>query len=346
MIKLHKLQRFIINLSIPPRFLSDFDRDAGIVNPSYEAWEVQDQTLLAWLQTTLSKSILSRVLGCVHSYQVWDKIHDYFHTQTNARTHQLCAELRSSMLETKSICEFLNHIKSIVDELAGIGNPVQREEYVDAILEGLPQEFASAISVIESKFDSPSIAEIEALLLAHESHTNRYRKQNLNSSLLYSNATPNPNSIEFGTICGYVNYAGGSFRNFNGRRGSSDRSGSGRGGIRRFTNFQCQICLKFSHTANICHFRTDTAFQPHESMVLYDPTTLQPIQFNAPRSSNTWTNSGARANTWVNPATQPPSSTMNGTVPSAMLTNTGSQSNGNTTWILDFGASFHITSDS
>ena len=42
----------------------------------------------------------------------------------------------------------------------------------------------------------------------------------------------------------------------------------------RFANFQCQICLKYGHTTNVCHFRSDMNFQPHESLTFVDPTTL------------------------------------------------------------------------
>lgn len=58
--------------------------------------------------------------------------------QTKARARQLCTELRTFSLEGKSICEFLNQIKNIADELAGVGHLMQLEEHADAILEGLP----------------------------------------------------------------------------------------------------------------------------------------------------------------------------------------------------------------
>jgi len=44
--------------------------------------------------------------------------------------------------------EFLGKIKNIADELAGIGCPVKPDEYVDAIFEGLPQDYEPVISVI------------------------------------------------------------------------------------------------------------------------------------------------------------------------------------------------------
>jgi len=55
---------------IPPRFLSNDDCAFGTINPTYEEWEAQDQILLSWLQWALSKTIVSSILGAVHSYQV------------------------------------------------------------------------------------------------------------------------------------------------------------------------------------------------------------------------------------------------------------------------------------
>jgi len=69
--------------------------------------------------------------------------------------------------------EFLGQIKNIVDELDGIGCPVKPYEYVDVILEGLPQDYTPVISLIESKFETSPTIEVKALL-AHESHTNHF----------------------------------------------------------------------------------------------------------------------------------------------------------------------------
>lgn len=41
-IKSHRLQRFVANPQIPLRFLFEEDRESGIENPAYEAWEQQD----------------------------------------------------------------------------------------------------------------------------------------------------------------------------------------------------------------------------------------------------------------------------------------------------------------
>ncbi|KAL2333638.1 hypothetical protein Fmac_014851 [Flemingia macrophylla] len=78
-IKSHKLQRFVVNPQISLHYLTDHDREIDHVNPTFEVWDIQDQMLLTWVQSTLSKSVPSHVIGCIHSYQVWDKIHEHFH---------------------------------------------------------------------------------------------------------------------------------------------------------------------------------------------------------------------------------------------------------------------------
>lgn len=99
-------------------------------------WEQQDKVLLTWLQSMLSMLILSRVLGCAHSYKVWKRIHDYFHKQTWATARQLQTELRSMTLGVKSMHEYLSQITAIYDSLASVGSPIMLQEHIDSILEG------------------------------------------------------------------------------------------------------------------------------------------------------------------------------------------------------------------
>jgi len=96
------------------------------------------QILLTWLQSMLSKSILSRCLGRVHSYQEWDNIHKYFTKQTRAQARQLHTELRSVSLKDRSMHAFLLKVQEIANALASVGIPISPQEHMDALLEGLP----------------------------------------------------------------------------------------------------------------------------------------------------------------------------------------------------------------
>lgn len=56
-------------------YLTFEDPLQGHLNPEYDAWE-QDLSLLAWHQSSLSGSILSRAIGSQCLYEVWDNIHN------------------------------------------------------------------------------------------------------------------------------------------------------------------------------------------------------------------------------------------------------------------------------
>jgi len=182
-IKAHRLHRYLVNPSIPLQFLSLADHELGIENPEYTTWETQDQLLLSWLQSSLSAPFLARMLGCNHAFQVWDKIHTHFHSQTKARARQLRTELRTIKKGDRSISEFLLHIKALVHSLNSIGDPVSESEQLDILLEGLPVEYEAFLSLMHSKPELFSFAEIESLLVAQEARLERFKHDNDSVSL-------------------------------------------------------------------------------------------------------------------------------------------------------------------
>ena len=67
-IRTHKLHRLLMSPIVPPRYLTEADRENDAENPAYVSWEQQDSLLFTWLLTTLSDSVLPRVVRCVHSH--------------------------------------------------------------------------------------------------------------------------------------------------------------------------------------------------------------------------------------------------------------------------------------
>lgn len=92
-ISANRLERFIVAPQIPTRFLTDEDRRLDRVNPEFRTWEAQEQHLLIWLLNSVSESI-HRVVGCLHAWQLWDELHNFFNSQTKACSTQPRSELR------------------------------------------------------------------------------------------------------------------------------------------------------------------------------------------------------------------------------------------------------------
>lgn len=182
-IKAHRLHHFLVSPRIPPRFLTKDDRVLDHENPAYQVWEAQDQMLLSWLQTLLSTAIEARAVGSNYTFELWEKIHSYFQKLGRTKIRQLRTDLRTTRLTSGTMKEYLAKIKSLVDSLASVGDPVLSHDHLDAILDGLPQEYDPIISIIESRFDDEAtVAEAEALLLGQEVRLQRYRKQNSTDS--------------------------------------------------------------------------------------------------------------------------------------------------------------------
>lgn len=142
-LRLHCLHLFCVAPEISDEFLSEADPAAGMVNPAFTAWKVQDHMLLSWLQQSRSASLLPNMIGYHHTWQLWDHIHQNFHSKVKAQARQLQTELRTIKKGTSTITEFLNKFKV----------NVSTHDHLDVILEGHPSEFEYVVTLINSKSD-------------------------------------------------------------------------------------------------------------------------------------------------------------------------------------------------
>ena len=96
-IKGYKLSKFIngINTALP-KFLSSMDETNGKINQNFSDWEQQDQLLVYWLLASMSEGLLMRMVGCVTSFQIWEKLEVFFAAQTRAKIDQFKKQLKSS----------------------------------------------------------------------------------------------------------------------------------------------------------------------------------------------------------------------------------------------------------
>uniref|UniRef100_A0A803NSE1 Retrotransposon Copia-like N-terminal domain-containing protein n=1 Tax=Cannabis sativa TaxID=3483 RepID=A0A803NSE1_CANSA len=47
-------------------------------NPAYLDWEAQDQLLVSWLLSSMTLSLLTRMVGCESASQIWSTLEKYF----------------------------------------------------------------------------------------------------------------------------------------------------------------------------------------------------------------------------------------------------------------------------
>lgn len=74
----HNLQTFIESSHSPQQFASNVDLLVEVVSSTYLQWYRQDQLLFSWLQSTVSDSMMARLVGCTTSFEAWKRIKDFF----------------------------------------------------------------------------------------------------------------------------------------------------------------------------------------------------------------------------------------------------------------------------
>ena len=69
-------------------------------------------------------------------------------------------------MKDQSIIDYLLNIKESVDTLVAIGFPLTIDDHVKVILDGLPEDYDSFVTLVLSWLDPYTVEEIEVLLLS------------------------------------------------------------------------------------------------------------------------------------------------------------------------------------
>lgn len=148
---------------------------------------------------------------------------------------------------------------------------MSEQEQVDAILDGLPEEYGPFIMMIYSKDTTPSVADIESLLLMQEAQIEKFKTELGSASISVNVAHGGPNSSGSTGSNNSSNYSSnkgenesednrgrGSYRGRGGR--NNNGNGRGRGRYGSGPKPTCQICFKYGHDAFNCWSRFDQQF--------------------------------------------------------------------------------------
>ncbi|RVW87701.1 Retrovirus-related Pol polyprotein from transposon RE1 [Vitis vinifera] len=103
----HKLQHFLSETSVlPSEFLSSDDETQNHVNPKFQDWEQQDQLIMSWLLASITDALLTRMVNCDTSAQVWKTLELYFATQVRAKVTQFKTQLHNTKKGDLSISDY------------------------------------------------------------------------------------------------------------------------------------------------------------------------------------------------------------------------------------------------
>ncbi|KAK5843252.1 hypothetical protein PVK06_005703 [Gossypium arboreum] len=129
--------------------LADVPGEDGVSQDNVEFTRFEQQDGVAsWLLSLVSQSVLPHLIGLDTGAQIWNTIVSLYGSKTTSRLMFYRRALHSQRKGDLPMKEFLMKIKSYCDNLASCGEIISEREHVTAILNGLPSEYESVISII------------------------------------------------------------------------------------------------------------------------------------------------------------------------------------------------------
>lgn len=138
------------------------------VNPAYTKWRRQNHLIYNGLIGSLSPSIQALVTNTKSSHDVWKSLSATYATPSHGHIQQLRLQLKHFTKGDKSIDEYMRGLTTRFDQLGLLGKPLDHEDKIEYIVDGLPEEYKSVADQVEGRDTTPSIIEIHEKLINKE----------------------------------------------------------------------------------------------------------------------------------------------------------------------------------
>jgi hypothetical protein len=110
--------------------------------------------ILGALLTSLSESVLGRVVLCKTSHVIWSTLATNYSGASRARSMNTRVQLATLKTGGLSGIEYFNKMKALADTLAIIGQPLKDEEFIAYVLAGLDESYDSLVISITTRDDA------------------------------------------------------------------------------------------------------------------------------------------------------------------------------------------------
>ncbi|KAL4376343.1 hypothetical protein GQ457_02G016120 [Hibiscus cannabinus] len=267
-VKTHRLQKFIdCNVHPPPQYITQNSQVR--LNPDFEAFEEQDGALATWLLSTVSESVLPHLIGLNTASEIWNTLHRIYSGKTTSRLMYFRRSLHAQKKGELSMKDFLMKIKSICDNLASCGEVISEHEQITAILNGLPPEYESVITVLTAGDTSSTVNSVRTVLLDAEARQSSFTNQIVASAHVVTQSLPSQNALISQPHNNNSSLGSGPAQSvqidstgfsYVGR--DTNNRGRGKG---RSSRPQCQLCGRTGHLVERCYYRFDMNFKNESS---------------------------------------------------------------------------------
>ncbi|KAH9680638.1 retrovirus-related pol polyprotein from transposon RE1 [Citrus sinensis] len=243
------------------------------INAEFVAWMKTDQLLLSWMMSSIQQNLLSTVIDCTTSKQLWETLTGMFISQSQARIQTLRMQIQTIKKGSMHMADYFAKVKRIADTLALAGKPVELGDLIMHVLTGLDSsDYESLVTAVLARGDKITLDELYALLLNHEIRIEQKRGKitsdvmhNMTANVAQRNTYSGKNNGGFQK--NYVgNFGNGNSSGFGGFNGGASGNSSGQfSNGNNFYDVVCQICYIPGHEAYKCRNRYNSSFVPQKN---------------------------------------------------------------------------------
>ncbi|XP_020683028.1 uncharacterized protein LOC110100018, partial [Dendrobium catenatum] len=153
-------------------------------------WKLIDCNLVSALLATISPPILPYVINLGSAHDVWTALERRLQPTNRSRVIQLKNELHQIQMRDRTMQQYLDQIKTIVNNIAAAGSTVDTKDIVLYILNGMPTAYNSFKTAIRTSLQPIHLDDLYSLLSSEKiilQQQNLKDSQNSESTAFFSN---------------------------------------------------------------------------------------------------------------------------------------------------------------
>jgi hypothetical protein len=157
--------------------IEKYSKKLTVPNPDYAVWHVRDHHILTYLVTSLSREVLAGVASNATAVTMWAAISRSFASQLWSRVLHLRNQLVATRKGDISITSYFSTMRGYVDEMVAAGKPLDDDDVVSYILNGLDADYNSLIEQVNGMTKTISPETLYSRLLDTEARVASQKMQ-------------------------------------------------------------------------------------------------------------------------------------------------------------------------
>ncbi|KAH7569107.1 hypothetical protein JRO89_XS06G0107500 [Xanthoceras sorbifolium] len=144
-------------------------------NPACTTWIHQDKLIFSAIVGSPTPSIIPLIQCTTTSQEAWTNLINTYAKPTRGHIKQIKDQLKRTSKRSRSISKYMQFIKSWADELAVLGKPLDDEDLIEKILDGLDDDYRPLVDAINGRDTMISFDEHHEKLIIKELILNQSR---------------------------------------------------------------------------------------------------------------------------------------------------------------------------